>query len=517
MQRKMNILIIVVVLLCSVLADNVSESENSNGTVREARQIRFVSYDNGRPKFGPGPPQRIMPRIGNNGMQKFNNHPPGLPPNMMIRRRVQSLPTSMIMKGKNPRINMPKPHNIVNSRPQVVKPYPRGPPPKQFFPAKLPSFSKAQVSAAENKFKASVPFNGNVIVKAAPPPSSSSDYKYETPAANSIRPNGLQSEKGYSVYEVTDDLTQQKPVFNFPKAQPQQPQQVIVPQPTSSLQSQYQFYQSNQQQQQQQQMQQKHHQQQSQYHQTNKQVSTDEAKRYMSFMGSNQYFLPKSEPDYRKMPTASPSEEVKFYDIRKQQLKTVVPTTPVLTYYNTQTESSSNAKFNYPVHYYTDEGVSGNGGNSKSNFKSPPPERFEFTENDAIHGTYTSSPVLKTYESEQEEIFNNLNRRHSQDQDQEDKEDDMEDYEESDPSYSRVKIDNKKTDSEVSSSEPVKTDAKTEDTEDYCERICSNVHDDDEQVICGSDGYMYTSEAQLECYSSCLHIEVTIQGKGSCS
>lgn len=79
-------------------------------------------------------------------------------------------------------------------------------------------------------------------------------------------------------------------------------------------------------------------------------------------------------------------------------------------------------------------------------------------------------------------------------------------FQESDPSYSRVKIDNKKMDGEASSSDPVKTDAKTEDTEDYCERICSNVHDDDEQVICGSDGYMYTSEAQLECYSSCLHI-----------
>lgn len=422
----MNVLIFVVVLLCSVLAENVSESEStSNGTVsssREARQIRYVSYDNGRPLFGPGPPSRIMPRIGsNNGMQTFNNHPPRLPPNMMIRRRVQSLPTSMIMKGKNPRITMPKPHNIhnphhkqqpiVNSRPQAVKPYPRGPPPKQFFPTKLPTFSKAQVSAAENKFKASVPFNGNVIVKAAPP--LSSDYKYETPAANSIRPSGLHSDKGYSVYEVTDDLAQQKPVFNFPKQQPQ---------PTSSPQSQYQFYQTSQQHPQQPQQQQHQLHAQPQYQQIKKQVSNDEAKRYMTFMGSNQYFLPKSEPDYRKMPSASPSEEVKFYDIRKQQmksLKTVVPTTPVLTYYNTQTESSPNSKFNYPVNYYSDETLSATGPSGKNNFKSPPPERFEFTENDAIHGTYTSSPVLKSYESEQQEIFNNLNRRHSQDQHEE--------------------------------------------------------------------------------------------------
>lgn len=416
-KRKMNVLIFLVILLCSVFAEHVSESEStSNGTVsnsREARQYRFVNYDNGRPQFGP--PPRLMPRIGsNNGMQKFNNHPPGLPPNMMIRRRVQSLPTSMIMKGKSPRITIPKPYNmhpqsIINSRPPVAKPYPRGPPPKQFFPANLPTYSKAQVSAAENKFKASVPFNGNVIVKAAP-----LDYKYETPAANLIRPSGLQSEKGYSVYEVTDDLAQHKPVFNFPK---QQPQQVIVPQPTSSHQSQYQFYQANQQQQLQ-----------TQYQQAKKQVSNDEAKRYMSFMGSNQYFLPKSEPDYRKtLATVSPSEEVKFYDIRKQQSKSVKTTTPVLTYYNTQTESPQNTKFNYPVNYYSDEGVSGAGAISRNGFKSPPPERFEFTENDAIHGTYTSSPVLKNYESKQQEIFNNLNRRHSHDQQEEKEEEPDED------------------------------------------------------------------------------------------
>ncbi|XP_073838541.1 uncharacterized protein [Musca autumnalis] len=55
------------------------------------------------------------------------------------------------------------------------------------------------------------------------------------------------------------------------------------------------------------------------------------------------------------------------------------------------------------------------------------------------------------------------------------------------------------------------------DTEDYCERICAIVEDENEEIVCGSDGYMYTSEAQMECYASCLHIDVTIQGKGSCS
>lgn len=44
------------------------------------------------------------------------------------------------------------------------------------------------------------------------------------------------------------------------------------------------------------------------------------------------------------------------------------------------------------------------------------------------------------------------------------------------------------------------------DTEDYCERICAIVEDEHEEIVCGSDGYMYTSEAQMECYASCLHI-----------
>ena len=44
------------------------------------------------------------------------------------------------------------------------------------------------------------------------------------------------------------------------------------------------------------------------------------------------------------------------------------------------------------------------------------------------------------------------------------------------------------------------------DTEEYCERICAIVEDENEEIVCGSDGYMYTSEAQMECYASCLHI-----------
>lgn len=44
------------------------------------------------------------------------------------------------------------------------------------------------------------------------------------------------------------------------------------------------------------------------------------------------------------------------------------------------------------------------------------------------------------------------------------------------------------------------------DTEAYCEKICANVYDENDEIVCGSDGYMYTGESQLQCYSSCLNI-----------
>ncbi|XP_075161358.1 uncharacterized protein LOC142234164 [Haematobia irritans] len=79
---------------------------------------------------------------------------------------------------------------------------------------------------------------------------------------------------------------------------------------------------------------------------------------------------------------------------------------------------------------------------------------------------------------------------------------------------------NKKTTSPIGTSNSITTETppkEQKDTEEYCERICAIVEDEHEEIVCGSDGYMYTSEAQMECYASCLHIDITIQGKGSCS
>lgn len=55
-------------------------------------------------------------------------------------------------------------------------------------------------------------------------------------------------------------------------------------------------------------------------------------------------------------------------------------------------------------------------------------------------------------------------------------------------------------------SSTAKPTGEQKDTEAYCEKICANVQDEDEEIVCGSDGFMYTSEAQMECYASCLHI-----------
>lgn len=50
------------------------------------------------------------------------------------------------------------------------------------------------------------------------------------------------------------------------------------------------------------------------------------------------------------------------------------------------------------------------------------------------------------------------------------------------------------------------TQDSAQESESYCEKICANVYDENDEIICGSDGYMYTGETQLQCYSSCLNI-----------
>ncbi|XP_030572925.1 putative uncharacterized protein DDB_G0291608 [Drosophila novamexicana] len=144
--------------------------------------------------------------------------------------------------------------------------------------------------------------------------------------------------------------------------------------------------------------------------------------------------------------------------------------------------------------------------------ETPEPLRFEFTERDAIRGsasytnapqghklyyeTHTSSPHVPTVsvtpsiseglKSVKEVVGESKESHEYRPQEQE-----------------PVPI------------QPVESPPK--DNEAYCEKICANVYDENDEIVCGSDGYMYTGESQLECYSSCLNIEVSIKSKGSCA
>ncbi|XP_055914769.1 myb-like protein AA [Eupeodes corollae] len=154
------------------------------------------------------------------------------------------------------------------------------------------------------------------------------------------------------------------------------------------------------------------------------------------------------------------------------------------------------------------------------------PERVEFTERDAIHVSYTSNPMDSLSRNGENQIQHQADRRYvkpppvsaimqhqqQQDDDIDDEDNDEELMQAASDVYGRAKANPNET---PSNSSPGTSEQK--DTEEYCERICSNVQDEDEEVVCGSDGFMYTSEAQMECYASCLHIDVTIQSKGTCN
>ncbi|XP_055843031.1 myb-like protein AA [Episyrphus balteatus] len=331
-----------------------------------------------------------------------------------------------------------------------------------------------------------------------------------------------------------------------------------------------------------------------------------QAKQYLNFMSSNEYFLPKVEPDYRKLDQSKQQQQQK----KKSSDNAALSSSPLQHYQqqqqqhhpqqqqqqqkqqrNVESSSSLNTAFtvNAPLRVsssysqaqahqaqansansfsnsYPAQAIVGSfqGGNKdfvvssdgKKNVQSiastsfssadasnhhqqrqnspifssvlrpkltdraSDPERVEFTEQDAIHVSYTSNP-MDSLSRNGEKQNQQTDRRYvkpasaptSQQQQQQDDDIDDEEDEElmqaSSDVYGRVKANPNET--------PTNPTTEQKDTEEYCERICSNVQDEDEEVVCGSDGFMYTSEAQMECYASCLHIDVTIQSKGTCN
>ncbi|XP_030375636.1 mediator of RNA polymerase II transcription subunit 15 [Scaptodrosophila lebanonensis] len=425
-----------------------------------------------------------------------------------------------------------------------------------------------------HNFKASPRFNGNVVLKdqrnqfnAENPPSYTPIQQYAIPVqapqyasipqyqrdGYSVVPSKQtlvhqsqtpQRDASYSVYEEADPNAVRESSYN-PGLGHQQPAAIIPP------------------------------------------LVSKEAQQYLHFMSTNEYFLPKRDPNYKQLD--SDHDQVRYHqEIQQQQQQQQQLYQKHAPLQHQQqgasqlqnspahiSDSSVSSSYNQPIKvselfYQQDPAprnsavVRGSYQTSQNAFivksdgnkavkhivstplatqstttQSPPatsysqvrhnghkaqtpePLRFEFTEQDAIGGSssYTRSPSSQQYYYET--IVSTPTPRPTLAlsnpapvitkpvSEIADDAEDSADVEQSAPA-SLTPLPT----TPVTPPEPP-TDPK--DIEAYCEKICANVYDENDQIICGSDGYMYTGEAQLECYSSCLGIEVSIKSKGSCS
>ncbi|XP_064545750.1 myb-like protein AA [Drosophila montana] len=147
--------------------------------------------------------------------------------------------------------------------------------------------------------------------------------------------------------------------------------------------------------------------------------------------------------------------------------------------------------------------------------ETPEPLRFEFTERDAIRGSasYTNAPQGPKLYYETHTSAPHISTASVTPSISERPRPVTEAVGESKESHEYVH--KRPQEQEPAPIQPVESPPK--DNEAYCEKICANVYDENDEIVCGSDGYMYTGESQLECYSSCLNIEVSIKSKGSCA
>ncbi|EDW40283.1 GL25173 [Drosophila persimilis] len=149
------------------------------------------------------------------------------------------------------------------------------------------------------------------------------------------------------------------------------------------------------------------------------------------------------------------------------------------------------------------------------------PLRFEFTEQDAIRGhiSYTQSPQGHKYTYET--VYSTPHQTNlvqapapiaEVSKPIKEYSDDVEDSADTENSKQQ-----QSEQSQIQTAGVANSQDDSKATESYCENICANVYDENDEIVCGSDGYMYTGETQLECYSSCLNISITIKSKGSCT
>ncbi|XP_050333620.1 BRD4-interacting chromatin-remodeling complex-associated protein [Bactrocera neohumeralis] len=334
-------------------------------------------------------------------------------------------------------------------------------------------------------------------------------------------------------------------------------------------------------------------------------AAAHEAEEYIKFMNSNDYFLPKHEPNYKQLDTQSDKHQVRQQEYLQreqpaapepvqrshahylpsqqhtQHIQYIQPTTSNDNVASGSGSSAANNYLNNPIQvsqlFYQEDPVPAivrgsyqtgsnlfvvnSDGNkavkhvipapttiapttlapaySKVRYnalhsRTPEPLRFEFTERDAVHASYTNSPpqaygddnehlryrtsaaAFSTSTTQNLPISSSHNYGSDTSLSADDPEDDEDVQSASSDFYGRVPV-RQSTPGDAPSMSTSPAPVEQKDTEEYCERMCANVHDEDEEIVCGSDGYMYTSESQMECYASCLHIDVTVQSKGSCN
>ncbi|EDV40823.1 uncharacterized protein Dana_GF10702 [Drosophila ananassae] len=147
----------------------------------------------------------------------------------------------------------------------------------------------------------------------------------------------------------------------------------------------------------------------------------------------------------------------------------------------------------------------------------PEPLRFEFTEQDAIRGSmkYTKSPQGNAYYYET--VAQTPREPAKTPSPVLDVAKPIKEFSDDAEDSADTEIGKQPEAPQTPTVTSTATQDSAQDTESYCEKICANVYDENDEIICGSDGYMYTGETQLQCYSSCLNISVTIKSKGSCT
>ncbi|XP_032598629.1 G-box-binding factor [Drosophila grimshawi] len=306
------------------------------------------------------------------------------------------------------------------------------------------------------------------------------------------------------------------------------------------------------------------------------QLMSKDAEKYLHFMGTNDYFLPRRDPNYKQLDAErdqiSYHQQQQLIQRGQQQQQHQQPTVQTLLQ-RQHTDSSGSSSYNKPLRvsdlFYQQDPAPANSAVVRGSYQAgqnafvvksdgnksvkhilsttltskttqtppglptytkpwqnahktatPEPVRFEFTEHDAIKGSasYTNAPQAPKFYYETHTSTPQI------------------------PSLSTASIPNiphsvkegqivgeskdgtayvKKRPQEKGILNPpiVATDSaeSPKDNEAYCEKICANVYDENDEIVCGSDGYMYTGETQLQCYSTCLNIEVSIQSKGSCA